>query len=252
MLKYCEIVAGLLFLLSFSVFLTGCKTDPQDESFSTSSTEVSAIENEGKGLKIYQTSPRSAIHYFKLAAAEFEREGNFKKAGITNLNIANIYDEHLYSTDSALIFSSKSLEIWKSLNDTLQMANLYKYVGLLKGRNREIVEGINHILNAIELYKEKSFTSGLAVSYINLSELQLIKGDYHESERLFLESNDIWNERGNLSRRYSNNILGIKIYQNIGDTIKMRLLIQENIDIMNNYTMDTFAVKKFNEVIEAL
>lgn len=174
------------------------------------------------------------------------------KAGITHLNIANLYDERLGQTDSALVWSEKALNIWMDQHDTMQMANLYKYTGLLKGRSGKMVEAISDIHQAIRLYEEAGFAQGVAVSEINLSEVYLRIDNYTESEALFTRSTDFWNGNGDLSRVFTNNLLGIRLYTEMGKPKKAEELIHENEDILKQTELDDFIINRYHELLDEI
>ena len=214
--------------------------------------DVNVEELEKKGFEVFQESPEEALQIFKRVAIQYEKRQNRKKAGITNLNIANIYDEHLAKTDSALIFSDKALTLWKTQNDTLQMANLYKYIGLLKGRLGKMDEAISDVYQAINMYEKIGFEQGVAVSEINLAEVYYMDQKYAESEKFFTKSKDYWKGNGDLGRVFSNNILGIRICAKLGDLSKAEQLIKENEEIMNHTDLNDFIKNRFQELIDEI
>jgi hypothetical protein len=52
-----------------------------------------------------------------------------------------------------------------------------------------------------------------------------------------------------LGRIFTNNILGIKIYNMVEDKAKAEKLIEENKAIMNQTELDEFIINRFNELI---
>jgi tetratricopeptide (TPR) repeat protein len=217
----------------------------------TAETDYLSVEElEKKGFEIFQESPGEAIIFFKQAAVIHEKNEHVKKAGITNLNIANIFDEYLEKTDSALVYSEKALEIWKRHYDTLQMANLYKYIGLLKGKSGKIDEAKSDIQQAIMMYQKVGFGQGVAVSEFNLADVYFRDKNFTEAEALFVKSKDFWNGNGDLGRIFTNNILGIKIYNMVEDKAKAEKLIEENKAIMNQTKDGGFAATRYSFVSE--
>ena len=235
-----------------AVLILSCNPKSPGEDTTANAVEINVEEYEKKGFEIFQENPREAIQIFKQVAVKYEKDENLKKAGITNLNIANIYDERLEETDSAIIFSKKALTIWRTQNDTLQMANLYKYIGLLKGRLGETEEAKADIQQAIGMYEKAGFAQGVAVSEINLAEVHLNTQNYKESEALFIKSKAFWKGNGDLSRVFTNNILGIRIYTEMEAPEKAGELIKENQEIMDQVELDGFIIDQFNELIHSI
>ena len=232
-----------------AIGIMSCNSKSPDRSSPVESDTLSVEKLEKKGFEVFRESPEEAIRIFKKVAIKHENHENFNKAGITNLNIANIYDEYLERMDSALVYSEKALEIWKTQNDTLQMANLYKYIGLVKGKLGGIDEAKSDIRQAIMMYQKAEFEQGVAVSEFNLAEVYFREKNYTESEALFVKSKNFWKGKGDLGRVFTNNILGIKIYNVVGDKDKVEKLIEENKVITNQTGLDEFIITKFNELV---
>lgn len=215
--------------------------------------EVQSVEElEKSGFQAFQEAPQKAIPIFKQVATKYEEQKNLKKAGQTNLNIANIYDEYSNEIDSALLYSHKSLKNWETRNDTLQIANLHKYIGLLKGKVGNFEEGKLSILEAIELYKAQGFKQGIAVSEFNLADLYFRQNKFEESELLLTKSIEFWKEQGQFSRVFTNNLLGIKLYDKIGKKEEVQKLIEENMEIKNKNKLNDFIENQFEKLIEEI
>jgi len=215
--------------------------------------EVKSVEELEKiGFKTFQKSPQKAIPIFRQVAIKYEKQQHLKKAGLTNLNIANLYDEYSNEIDSALIYSNKSLNIWERQKDTLQIANLYKYIGLLKGKKGNFKEAKFSILAAIKLYKEKGFEQGVAVSQFNLADLYFRAKEFKESELLLNKSIAFWKNNEDYSRVFTNNILGIKLYNEIGNKPKVQQLIEENRTIKKENKLNDFIKAKFDDLIKEI
>ena len=242
-----------LIILVISVFiLAGCNTSGTDTNKFEVDTSLSIEELEKKGFEIYQESPEEAIAIFEVVAEKYEKNGDYKKEGITKLNIANIYDERMEDMDSALRYAEKSLDIWVEHKDTMQIANLYKYIGLLKGKTERFEEAEEDIGKAMRMYTELGFDQGVAVSQINLAEALLRQDKWREAEALFLKSKPFWMEQGDQGRVFTNNILGIQIYEAAEDEARMQALIEENNGIIEEYGMDEYNVGRFESMVEGV
>ena len=229
--------------------LTGCiyKSPSANGEVAGDIHDVEALEK--RAFELYQESPKEAIAIFKVVAEKYEDK---RKKAITNLNIANIYDERLEFVDSALKYAEKSLDIWVEQKDTMQMANLYKYVGLLKGRKGRFEEAESDIKTAMTMYTDKAFVQGVAVSQINLAEVLLNQNRWREAEALFLKSKPFWMEQKDQGRVFTNNILGIQINKAAGDEASMQALIEENKGIIEEYGMDEYNVRRFESMVEGV
>jgi len=236
-----------LFLLIIAAFACNEPIDKKVSEPKMSQEEVETLEK--KGFELFQNEPAKANTVFQKVALEYEQLGNFKKAGITNLNIANIYDERLNKLDSALIFSKKSLAIWQSQNDTLQMANLHKYIGLLHGKLGSFEKAKSAINEALSLYEEVGFEQGIAVSQINLADVYFRADKFHESEKYLKIANAFWESKGDKGRIFANNLLGIELYQKMGDKEKLEAVIQENQKIDKEIELNAFVKEKFEELL---
>lgn len=229
-----------------------CNSSSDTKNTSVENGKVDIEELEKRGFEVYQKMPKDAIPIFKQVASEHERLKDLKKAGITNLNISNIYDEYLNEIDSALIYAEKSLEIWRSKKDSMQMANLYKYLGLLKGKKEQFEEAKSYIQKAIKIYNSLDFEEGIAVSEINLADTYFREKDFEKSLLYFNNSKVFWLQKNDKGRIYTDNILGIKIFAAVKKYEQVEILINENKKIEEETVVNSFAKSKFNELIDEI
>ena len=209
-------------------------------------------ELEQSGFDTYQRSPKEALPIFKQVALEYEESENLKMTGITNLNIANIYDEHVDQIDSALIYAERSLHIWSTMRDSMQMANLFKYIGLLKGKRGQFAEAKSSIRTAIRTYNGLGFEQGIAVSEINLAKTYFREKEYEKSMRYFESSKQFWLQKNEVNRVYTDNIVGIEIHAAMKNDEKVESLIKENHKIEEQTKINNFARAKFIKLLEKL
>ena len=234
----------------FAIILIGSIACQPSKPAGENASPINLEEMEKKGFELYQKEPSEALPYFKAAALEYEKRKDIKKAGFTNLNIANIYDEHLSQIDSALKFAHHSLKVWTSANDTLQMANLYKYIGLLEAKNGSYDQAESTILQAIDFYTSKGHAQGIAVSHINLAETYFRKKDYQKSLEYFRLSKDFWLNKEDKRRMYTDNILGIKLHRALEETSAANTLIEENLTIENEIDIHDYPKALFRELLQ--
>lgn len=210
---------------------------------------VSVEELEQQAISYYKDDPRAAIKIFEEIVQKARASSDFKKASQSNLNIASIYDEELNQKDQALKFGYESLSDCFTIKDTLQMANLYKYIGLLEGKLGRYQKAEENISTAIDLFAKKVHERGVAVCHINMAEVKWLAGEFSSSEQYFNKSKNFWISVANKSRIFDNNLLGIQLYGTTDDQVKHRALVEENSRIMKEEVIDEFLVNKFRRIL---
>lgn len=230
------------------VILSGYEVTGQ-EAKSTASDANSVQHLEKDGYTLYQKSPENALPTFKNVAKLYAYQQDYKKAGLTYLNIAGIYDENLGKPDSALIYAQESLRIWQEANDSLQQANLYKYIGLLEGKLGNIEKGKAAIQKAIDLYKTLEFDQGLHVAKFNLANVYFQENDYQSSKELFQETIEFWRSKEDWGRVFTNNLFGIELYAMMDDSEGVRKLIEENKTLAPDAKLNEYLKRKFDELL---
>ena len=164
----------------------------------------------------YSTNkPDSSIQLYHRLIQIYQEEDLQPKIGIAYLNVANIYDEVLGNYSKAKINSDHSLQIWQKLNDSLQMANLYKYLGYLNGKLGDYEVGLQNIEQALSLYSELNYENGTAITYLNLAKLEADRGNYVEAEKHYHKSLNYWlkvnnQSRVNLTRKFGDRLEKLK------------------------------------------
>jgi tetratricopeptide (TPR) repeat protein len=134
----------------------------------------------------------------------------------------------------------------------MQMANLYKYIGLLKGKKGQFEEAKSSIQKAITIYISQGFGQGVAVSEINLADVYFREKEYEESIVYFNKSKKFWMDNDDKSRIYTDNILGIRIFAAINRDELVESLINENRKIEHEIEVNGFVKTKFDEVINEI
>lgn len=195
------------------LLLISCHNSSPSVSQETKNINIDSLQQEA--ISQYQSDPNKAIEIFKKLSEQYEKDLNYKQQAITLLNISNIYDEQLQDYKSAHDYAEKSLGVWQSQNDSLQMANLLKYQGYLKAKLGEFEAGENDIANAILMYDKLNFREGVAVSLFNMARLDFERGDYKEAQMSYDKSLDYWKSQGNQNR--------INITEAFGEQLKEKL-----------------------------
>lgn len=215
------------------VIIFSCKTEKPKvvEDKLEVTTDIANLEKEA--LAAYAINPLSALPLFDSLSTACEKANNLAKQAITELNMANIYDEHAQKFTRANYHAHKSLAIWETLNDTMQMANLLKYSGYINGELGNFEIGKRQIDKAIEFYNIKNFEEGKAVSYFNMARVIFLEGNYKSCEQFFRLSKSYWLKKNNVGRVIPINDFGIKLYSKLGDDKMIEKLKLENQAFIN-------------------
>lgn len=186
-MKYHILFSSFLFLL----FTIACSEKKSTNISDPKALIAEAEAIEKKGFELFQSDPQKAIPYFEAAADMYDGANAMDKLGITFLNIANIYDEHTEHLDSALIYTTASLQVFKQIPDSMQMANLYKYKGLLLGKKKDFVNAKINILMATIIYQSLEYPQGIAVSNHNLASVLYEEGKVEDGLDILDQANEI-------------------------------------------------------------
>ncbi len=132
---------------------------------------------------------------------------NYIKPCIYEIQNAGFYfDEHQCKYDSSKIKIEQALKIWVHINDTLNQANLIKYLAYLNGRLGNYAIGKSQIVQAIRLYRLKKDESGVAVSYFNLGRIYQFQNKI-DSAIFFIEKASLfWKQQNNPARGFLKNL----------------------------------------------
>lgn len=234
----------IFYLLMLGVFSTFCQNIPTEEK-SDNSTPSNPRELEEQAYSIFQDQPDKAIELLQKAGEIYLEDKNYPKTAITFLNVANIYDEYLEKPDSALLFANQSLSAWQQINETMQIANLYKYKGLLLGKTGAFDLAKLEIEKAINLYETLGFDQGIAVSQFNLANVYFEQNNFTESITLFELATNFWKSQNKQDRVFINNLFGIKLYAKVGNQESVQDLIQQNNLIMPSISLNAKLIDEF-------
>lgn len=243
-----------LILLIFVLAICSCGQEPAKVETKVEETpketKISAADLEKKGFKVYQQNPQQALPIFKELIGMYQEENNITKASFSSLSVASIYDENMNKPDSALIYANQSMEMWRKEGDSLQVANLLKYVGLLEGKMGDYDAATGHIADAITRYKNLDFMEGVAVANFNLAQVYTEQEDYNNAKKMLKEANDFWRKAANKDRVFTNNLFGVELYAKAGDKRTVKKLIAENKKISTEVELNGFLKGKFEELLK--
>jgi len=137
-------------------------------------------------------------------------------------------DEKECKYDSARLKIESALKIWEHINDTLNQANLLKYLGYLSGRLRHFALGKTQIAKAINFYKIKKSESGVAVSFYDLSRIYEFENKIDSAINLSYKALLFWRQKNNRDRIVSINNNLINLYLKIAEKKKIPSILSEN------------------------
>jgi len=149
------------------------------------------------------------------------------------LTIAMTYEG--YQMDSAMIYALKSLETSEKINDTKGRADAILHIGRLKRDQNKVVEALNHMFDALKLYREISDNVQIANSLNDISIIYANSGDFKNSLTYFQQALEIFRQTGDeKGESYALNNIGI-IHQEMNDraSAKDYFLQSLNIKIKN-------------------
>jgi len=101
-------------------------------------------------------------------------------------------DESHHDYGAAIKETDSALKTWLYLKDTLNIANMQKYRGYLLGNLKEFENAKKEIFSAIQLYEDKKYKSGVAVSYFDMSRVYDVENGLDSSIFYAQKAVDFW------------------------------------------------------------
>lgn len=171
--------------------------------------------NEKAGHKNYQSAPVKAIFYYNEAASIFKTNKDFVCAGYNLNNISFIYDEQLNDQVNALNYSKKGLDVWRSIKDTLNEANILKYQAVVYSKLKRFEEALTAGRLAVKKFSSKGDSIGLNVAFYDMA-IAFKEMNSPDSAIVYVnKSNNFWrNIEWQKFRLFIGNTLLINIFNN--------------------------------------
>lgn len=188
-----------------------------------------------KGNHYYSRQPDSSVRYQHKAYKLFMDNGHKNEGVICLHSIAFAYAEVKQDYPTALDYVANSIEIHKKLKDTLEMANMYKYMGYLKSKTGGYTDAKQDVYTAMALYNCKDNKDGLAVSYYDMAAIYLLKKDTDSALVYLKKAKNYWTQQDNRARIFGINNLLIKAYGYTGEHDKVTGTIAENERILTTH-----------------
>jgi len=142
--------------------------------------------------KLHDKLPAYSIIYNKRAAKLNEMENNYPWVGFAFLNISLTYADSYNDYEKANEYIDSSIYVWQKIQDTMQLANVYKYKGYLLGKMHKFQEAKDIIKIAVSLYNLKIYDRGVAVSYFDLAKVYEEENIIDSSFILLEKAKKIW------------------------------------------------------------
>lgn len=162
-----------------------------------------------------------------------------EKEGLVNCiyiiqNSGFMYDEKECKYDSAKAQIEIALKLWKYLKDTLNQANLLKYLGYLNGRLGQYRLAKSQIQEAIKLYEVRNANFGIAVSLFNLSRVYEYQNIIDSAIYYTTQAKIFWTTKKDTSRLIllNNNLIHLAAKTNFPRNYEP--LINENNVLLSN------------------
>ena len=166
-----------------------CKDSKPQLNKTFTAEEIKLLE--GEAYEIFQTKPALALEKLESVSEFYKASGQKDRLALAYLNMANISHEIQSDYIKAEHYADSSLKTWKSHGDSLQMANLYKYLGYLNGLNDKFDIGRSNLQAALGIYARFGDNAGLAISWLNLSKLEFRDEKYELAEELLITPENI-------------------------------------------------------------
>jgi signal transduction histidine kinase len=131
------------------------------------------------------------------------------------LTLAMTYEG--YQMDSAMAYALETLEKSERINYTKGRADAMLHIGRLKRDQNKEVEALNHMFDALKLYREIGDNVQIANSLNDISIIYANSGDFKNSLNYFKQALEIFRQTGDeKGESYALNNIGI-IYQEMKD-----------------------------------
>jgi tetratricopeptide (TPR) repeat protein len=145
------------------------------------------------------------------------------------LNIAMTYEG--YQMDSAMAYALKTLEKAEKINDPKGSADAMLHIGRLKRDQNNDVEALNHMFDALKLYRDIGDNVQIANSLNDISIIYANSGDFKNSLTYFKQALEIFRQtKDEKGESYALNNIGI-IYQEMNDEASARDYFIQSLNI---------------------
>jgi len=204
-------------------------------------------ELEKRSISFKKTNTDSFIFYNKLATNSYEEANNDFGAARCLQNLGFYYQETKKDYVTAFLYISLSLEKWKKLGDTVNEANLVKYLALTceyLGYHKLALEKTE---TAISMFKTVQYEPGVYVAYFDLGIIHFNAGDVTKARQNLLISKKYWLNKKNEVRLFAINNYILKCIKEKSDAEFIQI-VEEN----NAYLQSSKIPTELSEVFKEL
>ncbi len=181
-----------------------------------------------KGIVSQKTNIDSAVFYFskavELAHNNFNENNRFKTLEAEALRLSGNIDWLAGRIDLAIDKYSRVVEIFKELNDLIQVADAINRLGMINASNGKYFEGMQHFEEFLEISMELNNQDYIARAYNNIGLVFWNLGVYDKALESFMTALEINEAIGNKDIMAGN-------YNNIGNIHKN----QNNLELALEY-----------------
>lgn len=241
----------LIFFIAL-VTLSECKKQPIVETKDKGPiySMQQAFDFQYEAMEYFNKDARRAANAFLKAAEAYKQNGMKKDVGICLSNAAHLYEEQFANVDSALLLAQQGLDYSIEANDTLNKGHGYRYTGFLIGiSSNNLTEAKNRIEKSKEFYALRYFDDAIAVADYDLARVYYKQKLYDLSEQKLKESTEHFKEKKVLQRIFNNNLFGLRLYQDSGNTKMYNQVKAENEFLSTNEKINDQLRQKFQEII---
>ncbi len=187
-----------------------------------------ATVHQAVGNYFYSRNADSCIAYNQLASRLFKNAGDEKRAAICLHSIGFAYDEGKQQPAYALQYIEQSVPIHRHLNDTLELANMHKYMGMLKGKLGRFAEAKQDVDLAIQYYAAKEYKPGIAVSHFDMAQVFAAENNTDSAIAYLSLAKQYWLVSNNAGRIFGLNNYFFETYFKAGMHTDAARVLQEN------------------------
>lgn len=236
------------------IALTECKKQPIIETKDKGPiySMQQAFDFQYEAMEYFNKDARRAANAFLKAAEAYKQNGMKKDVGICLSNVAHLYEEQFANIDSALLLAQQGLDYSIEANDTLNKGHGYRYTGFLIGiSTNDVTEAKNRIEKSKEFYALRYFDDAIAVADYDLARVYYKQKQYDLSHQKLMESTQHFKEKKVVQRIFNNNLFGLRLYKESGNTKMYNQVKSENELLSTNDKISEQLKQKFQEIINS-
>ncbi len=226
--------------------LDSAKTHQKDDSYvsylekavviATEKSDIygNALVHQRLGSYYYTRNPLKSVEYQRVAFDYFIQANAMPMAAICLHNIGFTYEEQLHDISAAIKYIDQAIQLHEQLHDTMELANMYKYLGMLKSKMHNYTEAKQLINKAVLFFEYKNYEPGIAVSWFDLA---LVYAEQKKADSAIfyaLKAKAYWYTNNGTARIVGINNELVKWYLILSDENEVHNLLLENETMVND------------------